>query len=134
MLIGFPRIFEADTQKLHGYNFVVPLKNLHNADCEFYFIATNFFSIMQLYIIFHLLLLCTKYIDHTISDRFLNATRTYSVQCMHDLKVSLFVRSENYTQVCNQEFHRAGKVSQNKDISINILSITHERKPCSFSS
>ena len=26
MLIGFPPIFEADTQKFHGYNFVVPLK------------------------------------------------------------------------------------------------------------
>ena len=32
-----------------------------------------------------------------------NATRTYSVQCWHDMKVSLFVRCENYTQV-----HRSG--------------------------
>ena len=40
-----------------------------------------------------------------------NATRSYPVQCRHDLKVSLFVRSENYTQVCEQDFHRAGKAS-----------------------
>ena len=40
-----------------------------------------------------------------------NATRTYPVQCWHDMKVNLFVRSESYTQVCDQDFCRAGKVS-----------------------
>ena len=86
------------------------LKNLHNTDCEFYFIAKNFFSInftfFSICFYYALNILTTLY---WISSR--NATRTYSVQCWHDMKVSLFVRSENYTQVCDQDFHRAGKVS-----------------------
>ena len=88
------------------------LKKLHNTDCEFDFIARNFFSIK-----FTFLFICfycdLKHTDHTISDRFLKCirTRTYPVQCRHDLKVYLFVRSENYTQVCDQEFQRARKIS-----------------------
>ena len=86
------------------------LKNLHNTDCEFYFIAKNFFSInftfFSIRSYYALNVLTTVY---RIGSW--NATRTYPVQCWHDMKVSLFVRSENYTQVCDQNFHRAGKVS-----------------------
>ena len=91
------------------------LKNLHNTDCEFYFIAKNFFSIN-----FTFFSICFYYALNILTTLYpigsWNATRTYPVQCWHDMKVSLFVRNENYTQVCDQDFHRAGKVSSKKGI------------------
>ena len=50
-------------------------KSLHNADCEFYFIASNFLPIN---IIFHLLSSRTNYSDYTISDRFLKHCKNLS--------------------------------------------------------
>ena len=86
------------------------LKNLHNTDCEFYFIAKNFFSInftfFSIGFYYALNILTTPY---RIGSW--NATRTYPVEWWEEMKVSLFVKSENYTQVCNQDFHKAGKVS-----------------------
>ena len=86
------------------------LKNLHTTDCEFYFIAKNFF-----FINFTFFSICFYYALNILTTLYRigswNATRTYSVQCWHDMKVSLFVRSENYTQVRDQDFHRVGKVS-----------------------
>ena len=84
------------------------LKNVHNTDCEF--IAKNVFSFNFTFCSIHF-----YYVLNILTTLYLigswNATRTYPVQCWHDMKVSLFVRSENYTQVCDQDFHRAGKVS-----------------------
>ena len=83
------------------------LKNLHNTDCEFYFIARNIFSIN-----FTFFSICFYYALNILTTQYRigswNATRTYPVQCWHDMKVSLFVRSEDYTKVRDQDFHRAG--------------------------
>ena len=84
------------------------LKNVHNTDCEF--IAKNVFSFNFTFCSIHF-----YYVLNILTTLYLigswNATRTYPVQCWHDMKVSLFVRSENYTQVCDHDFYRAGKVS-----------------------
>ena len=86
------------------------LNNLQNTRCKFYFIAKNFFSIN-----FTFFSICFYYAVNILTTLYRiaswNAARTYPVQCWHDMKVSFLVRSENYTQVCDQDFYRAGKVS-----------------------
>ena len=90
------------------------MRNVFSINFKFFFIC--FFNAIN------------KHTDHSISDRFLKRYKNLSVN-RHDLKVSSFVRSEDYTQVCDQEFNRARKISYNKGISIKISSTTHERKP-----
>ena len=64
------------------------IKNLHNTDCEFYFIAKNFFSIN-----FTFFSICFYYALNILTPlyriRSWNVTRTYPVQCWHDMKVWL---------------------------------------------
>ena len=104
---------------------------MHNTDCEFYFIARKFFSINFIFFsicfYFALNILTTPY---RIASW--NATRIYLVQSWHDMKASFFVRSENYTQVCDQDFHKAGKVSYHKGVSINIHLRHIKEKPFFF--
>ena len=92
------------------------IENLRSTDSEFYFIASNFFSI---YFTFSSICFYKTYRPHIAQVLEIVQKR---IRCSVD-------KSENHSQVCNQEFHRSEKVSQNKGTSINILFTTHERKP-----
>ena len=64
------------------------LKNIHNTDCKFHFIAKNFFSIN-----FTFFSTCFYYALNILTTLYRigswNATRTYPVQCSHDMKARL---------------------------------------------
>ena len=74
------------------------LKNLHNTDCEFYFIAKNFFSIN-----FTLFSICFYYALNILTTLYRtgswNATRTYPVQCWHDMSQFVCQEWKLYTGV-----------------------------------
>ena len=74
------------------------LKNLRNADCEFYFIASNFFSI---YFTFSSICFYKTYLPHF----------AYALETIQKLIRYSVDKSENHMQVCNQEFRSSGEVS-----------------------
>ena len=70
--------------------------------------ANNFFTIN-----FTIFSICFDYALNILTTLYgmgsWNATRTYPVQCWHEMKVNLFVRSQNYTQVCDRIFAGQGR-------------------------